>query len=188
MLYANKCSKRDEIYRQRIQLSEKKTDTELINFLKLSKFVSDHCVRHRFRLICDDHLVFIFYLFFFFGCNCSKYLLLIKEAEFSKAIITLQAVKEKFCPREMLNLIEETFKHVETAAEIVSKCSASHDRGDGDRDDNGNDCNSTNSAAPEATPMAPPVQLQLNADNMMPLTIFLILRAGIPHLGTEILL
>lgn len=28
----------------------------------------------------------------------------------------------------------------------------------------------------------------LNADNIMPLTIFLILRAGIPHLGAEILL
>ena len=28
----------------------------------------------------------------------------------------------------------------------------------------------------------------LNADNIMPLTIYLILRAGIPHLGAEILL
>lgn len=37
VLYANKCSKRDEIYRQRIQLSEKKTDDELMGFLKLSR-------------------------------------------------------------------------------------------------------------------------------------------------------
>lgn len=28
----------------------------------------------------------------------------------------------------------------------------------------------------------------LNADNIMPLTIFLIIRAGIPHLGAELLL
>lgn len=119
-------------------------------------------------------------------------MLLIKETEFNKAIITLQQVKEKFCPREMLNLIEKTFKHVETAAEIISKCNESND-------DSGNGCNSIGSsdhisktaAATTATTTTSSINsevVQLNADNMMPLTIFLLLRAAIPHLGTEILL
>lgn len=88
------------------------------------------------------------------------------------AILTLQQVKEKFCPREMLNLIEKTFKHVEAAAEFVSK-SRAIERVEGD----------------ESTASSADVEIvQLNADNMMPLTIFLLLRAAIPHLGTEILL
>ncbi|XP_031627561.1 alsin homolog [Contarinia nasturtii] len=134
VLYANKCSKRDEIYRQRIQLSEKKTYDELMGFLKLA----------------------------------SKYLPLIKDDEFSLAIHTLQQVKEKFCPREMLQLIEKTFKHVEAAAEMVSK-------------------SIEDQPVAEHSLKATEV-VQLNADNMMPLTIFLLLRAAIPHLGTEILL
>lgn len=46
VLYANKCSKRDEIYRQRIQQSEKKTDIELMAFLKLPKLVDTHNMKH----------------------------------------------------------------------------------------------------------------------------------------------
>ncbi|XP_055309142.1 alsin homolog [Sitodiplosis mosellana] len=140
VLYANKCSKRDEIYRQRIQSSEKKTDDELMEFLKLS----------------------------------GKYLPLIKNDEFTLAILALQQVKEKFCPREMLHLIEKTFKHVEAAAEI-SKSTTEHLVND-DNDD------------AERTTTNDTEIVQLNADNMMPLTIFLLLRAAIPHLGTEILL
>lgn len=37
VLYANKCSKEDEIFRQRVQFSEKKTDAELMEFLKISR-------------------------------------------------------------------------------------------------------------------------------------------------------
>lgn len=102
----------------------------------------------------------------------SKYLPLIKNDEFALAILTLQQVKEKFCPREMLYLIEKTFKHVEAAAELISKSSANE-----------------NIEGDESTTSNADVEMvQLNADNMMPLTIFLLLRAAIPHLGTEILL
>lgn len=120
-------------------------------------------------------------------------MLLIKEAEFSTAINTLQQVIEKFCPREMLNLIEKTFKHVENAAKIISKCNKPNDRidanGNGDNGDSINSIDhiSVNEAAP-STPSVNSEVVQLNADNMMPLTIFLLLRAAIPHLGTEILL
>lgn len=96
---------------------------------------------------------------------------MIKNEEFVSAIATLQQVKEKFCPREMLQLIERTFKQVEHAAEMITKAI---------RDDN--DVN-----AETSTKTTYPI-VQLNADNMMPLSIFLILRAAIPHLGTEILL
>lgn len=119
-------------------------------------------------------------------------MLLIKEAEFSTAITTLQQVKEKFCPREMLNLIEKTFKHVETAAQIVSKCNETNDHGVNSNGDGSIDHISITSATPPTATAAHSSEnsemVQLNADNMMPLTIFLLLRAAIPHLGTEILL
>lgn len=100
---------------------------------------------------------------------------MIKDDEFALAIHTLQQVKEKFCPREMLHLIEKTFKHVEAAAEMVSK-STEHIAND--------DIDAT-----DAKPVTNDIEIiQLNADNMMPLTIFLLIRAQIPHLGTEILL
>lgn len=100
-----------------------------------------------------------------------------------QAIITLQQVKEKFCPREMLIEIEKTFKHVETAAEMVSKSSLSKSTGTNTENGTENEC-ITDSDPPDADTEV----VQLNADNMMPLTIFLLLRAAIPHLGTEILL
>lgn len=121
---------------------------------------------------------------------------MIKEAEFSTAINTLQQVKEKFCPREMLNLIEKTFKHVESAAKIISKGNEPNDRYDANGNSGGSgdsissiDHISVNEAPPHPpTPSIDSEVVQLNADNMMPLTIFLLLRAAIPHLGTEILL
>lgn len=88
---------------------------------------------------------------------------MVQHGEFQTAIATLRQVKEKFCPREMLQLIEDTYKHVELAAERIC-------------DDNYE--NSEVTVSP----------IVLNADNMMPLSIFLLLRASIPHLGTEILL
>lgn len=93
----------------------------------------------------------------------SDYLVMVQHGEFQTAIATLRQVKEKFCPREMLQLIEDTYKHVESAAESIC-------------DDNYENKEVTISP------------IVLNADNMMPLSIFLLLRASIPHLGTEILL
>lgn len=173
VLYANKCSKRDEIYRQRIQLSEKKTDAELANYLKLSRFVV--CISLKKKCMLDNKKMLFFYCFY------SEYLHLIKAEEFSLAIVTLQQVKEKFCPREMLHLIEKTFKHVETAAERVSKPNIEQIENDSDSDNCITDRVKNHSNADSK-------MVQLNADNMMPLTIFLLLRAAIPHLGTEILL
>lgn len=109
----------------------------------------------------------------------SKYLPLINDEEFTAAVTTLQQVKEKLCPREMLQLIEKTFKHVETAAESVSKSAERIEHSTTENDAVGNETAKSN----------PTIEIvQLNADNMMPLTIYLLLRAAIPHLGTEILL
>lgn len=89
---------------------------------------------------------------------------MVQHDEFRAAIGTLRQVKEKFCPREMLNLIEQTYRHVEMAAEIVSR-----------------ECQQ-NDETPPPTSQQPSAVL-LNADNIMPLSIFLLLRASIPHLG-----
>lgn len=89
----------------------------------------------------------------------------------------------------MLKLIELTFKHVENAAEMASKHELNSQQNCEDATAN-TDNTSQETVTSTNTPMAPikmPI-LQLNADNMMPLTIMLILRAAIPHLGTEILL
>lgn len=94
---------------------------------------------------------------------CSEYLPMVEHDEFKSAIATLRQVKEKFCPREMLQLIECTYKHVEMAAECIS-----------------NENHENNEISANA--------IVLNADNMMPLSIYLLLRASIPHLGTEIVL
>lgn len=106
---------------------------------------------------------------------------MINDEEFGAAVTTLQQVKEKLCPREMLQLIEKTFKHVETAAESVSKSvERIEQHSTTENDAAGNET---------ATKSNPTIEIvQLNADNMMPLTIYLLLRAAIPHLGTEILL
>lgn len=94
----------------------------------------------------------------------SNYLKMVQHVEFQSAIGTLRQVKEQFCPREMLNLIEQTYRHVETAAEIVSR-----------------DCQQNDETPPPTSQQSSVVLL--NADNMMPLSIFLLLRASIPHLG-----
>lgn len=94
---------------------------------------------------------------------------MIQNSEFEAAINSLKQVKEKFCPCEMLKLIEMTFKHVEKAA------------------DTANTSLNILSSTVSSSNAIPPI-VMLNADTMMPLTIYLILRAAIPHLGTEILL
>lgn len=98
---------------------------------------------------------------------------MVQSTQFESAIACLKQVKEKFCPREMLAQIENTFKLLDQAKnETLGMC-----KGFGSTMNRlqhffiiGNNRNT------------------LNADNIMPLTIFLILRAGIPHLGAEILL
>lgn len=78
---------------------------------------------------------------------------LIKSTYFEDAIGCLKQVKDKYCPLEMVSLIEKTFQLLEDAKkESVG------------------------------------AQLALNADNTIPLVLFLVLRANIQHLGAEIAL
>lgn len=93
---------------------------------------------------------------------------MVQHKEFQSAIGTLRQVKEKFCPREMLKLIELTYRHVELAADIVSR-----------------ECQQNDETPPPTSQQSSIVLL--NADNMMPLSIFLLLRASIPHLGKSLL-
>ncbi|KAJ6645489.1 Alsin like [Pseudolycoriella hygida] len=119
VLYASKCSQSDETYRQRTYTCDKKSNKDLISFLRIE----------------------------------SNLLPMIRSNQFENAILCLKQVKEQYCPRKMLNQIENTFKLMDEAkCEVLGK------------------------------------SYILNADNIMPLTIFLIIRAGIPHLGAELLL
>ncbi|XP_055705402.1 alsin homolog [Phlebotomus papatasi] len=119
VLYASKCSHKDELYRQRMIGCDRKTDHELAIFLRV-----------------DTDLM-----------------PLIKSTYFEDAIGCLKQVKDKYCPLEMVSLIEKTFQLLEDAKkESVG------------------------------------TQLALNADNTIPLVLFLVLRANIQHLGAEIAL
>lgn len=55
VLYANKCSKRDEIYRQRIIFSEKKSDIELMEHLKITMLVNNFAI---FVINISNEMVF----------------------------------------------------------------------------------------------------------------------------------
>lgn len=85
VLYASKCSRNDELYRQRVLLCDKKTDEELSVFLKMDRAL----------------------------------LPLIKSTQFGDTLCCLKQVKEKNCPREMLNQIESTFKLLNNAKNDV---------------------------------------------------------------------
>lgn len=119
---------------------------------------------------------------------------MVQHDEFILAINELRQVKEKFCPREMLKLIEQTFKYVERSAEIISLDRVQKQnlavQTEAFRSTILSSSTSSESVAAIAslTSIAPSPSVLLNADNMMPLTIYLLLRASIPHLGTEILL
>ncbi|XP_055693648.1 alsin homolog [Lutzomyia longipalpis] len=119
VLYASKCSHRDEIYRQRMIGCDRKTDQELAVFLRVD----------------------------------AELMPMIKCSYFDDAIGCLKQVKDKYCPMEMVILIEKTFQLLEDAKN--ESVGAQH---------------------------------TLNADNTIPLVLFLVLRANIQHLGAEIAL
>lgn len=167
VLYANKCSQRDELYRQRVTICDKKTDLELLAMLKINRYFNES---HLYL-----HFLNVSYKF------SSIFLPVLQHTEFESAIASLRQVKEKFCPREMLKLIEITFKHVEKSAEAVSNL-PNAENAVGSIDNVASEPILTR----EITKYTPAIVL--NADNMMPLSIFLLLRAAIPHLGTEIFL
>lgn len=97
---------------------------------------------------------------------------MIRSNQFENAILCLKQVKEQYCPRKMLTQIENTFKLMDEAkCEVLGKLKFKLTRN-----------HSINYYIRAGKSYI------LNADNIMPLTIFLIIRAGIPHLGAELLL
>lgn len=93
---------------------------------------------------------------------------LVRSAGFAEATALLRLVKEKFGPHEMLATIEGTFRRIDRARRDEAIAWAAS-VGAAAADDAGG-------------------RHLLSADHIMPLSIFLILRAGIPHLGAELLL
>ncbi|XP_053954375.1 alsin homolog isoform X1 [Anastrepha ludens] len=120
VLYANKCSVKDEMYRQNLMYAEKLKDDELAACLRLE----------------------------------SSFLPIVRHALYAEAIQTLKQLKEKYSPKAMLTVIESCIQKITDAHNAIA---------------------SANSVI-------------LAADGMMPLTLFLVLRAAVPHLGAELAL
>lgn len=103
VLYASKCSKNDEIYRQRILICEKKTDENLIQLLDVERSVS----KVQFiRSIMPN--------FGFFYCR--HLIPIIQSSRYQEAIESLNRFKEKCCPSEMMKHINEAFELVNAAS------------------------------------------------------------------------
>ncbi|XP_067645813.1 alsin homolog [Eurosta solidaginis] len=120
VLYANKCSVKDEMYRQNLLYSDKLKDDELATCLGLD----------------------------------SSLLPIVKHACYAEAIQTLKQLKEKYSPKEMLTVIEHCIQQITDAHKTIARVNT----------------------------------VILAADGMMPLTLFLVLRAAVPHLGAELAL
>ncbi|XP_011202952.2 alsin homolog [Bactrocera dorsalis] len=120
VLYANKCSVKDEMYRQNLIYADKLKDEELAACLGLD----------------------------------SSFLPIVRHACYADAIQTLKQLKEKYSPKAMLTVIERCIQQITDAHKAIA---------------------SVNSVI-------------LAADGMMPLTLFLVLRAAVPHLGAELAL
>ncbi|XP_036346682.1 alsin homolog isoform X2 [Rhagoletis pomonella] len=120
VLYANKCSGKDEMYRQNLMYASKLKDDELATCLGLE----------------------------------SSFLPIVRHALYAEAIQTLKQLKEKYSPKAMLTVIERCIQQITDAHKTIA---------------------SANSVI-------------LAADGMMPLTLFLVLRAAVPHLGAELAL
>ncbi|XP_053673252.1 alsin homolog [Anopheles nili] len=116
VLYASKCSKNDEIYRQRILICLKKTDENLAQLLDINR-----------------NLVPI-----------------IKHEKYQQAIESLNSFREKCCPSEMIKHINEAFALVDQACKEQE------------------------------------VRMDVAADNLLELIIWLIIKANLPQLGAEI--
>nr|XP_040234137.2 alsin homolog [Anopheles coluzzii] len=116
VLYASKCSKNDEIYRQRILICMKKTDENLIQLLDINR-----------------NLVPI-----------------IKHEKYQQAIESLNRFREKCCPSEMIKHINDAFTLVDQACKEQE------------------------------------VRMDVAADNLLELIIWLIIKADLPQLGAEI--
>uniref|UniRef100_A0A182Q646 VPS9 domain-containing protein n=1 Tax=Anopheles farauti TaxID=69004 RepID=A0A182Q646_9DIPT len=116
VLYASKCSKNDEIYRQRILICMKKTDENLIQLLDINRTLVP----------------------------------IIKHEKYQQAIDSLNRFREKCCPSEMIKHINDAFTLVDQACKEQE------------------------------------VRMDVAADNLLELIIWLIIKANLPQLGAEI--
>ncbi|XP_053661345.1 alsin homolog [Anopheles marshallii] len=116
VLYASKCSKNDEIYRQRILICMKKTDENLVQLLDINR----------------------------------ELVPIIKHEKYQQAIESLNRFREKCCPSEMIKHINEAFTLVDQACKEQE------------------------------------VRMDVAADNLLELIIWLIIKANLPQLGAEI--
>ncbi|XP_016990812.1 alsin homolog [Drosophila rhopaloa] len=120
VLYANKYSRKDEMYRQNLNLAEKLKDQELVELMGHESFL---------------HNVML-------------------DPKFQESVQTLKELQEKFSPQDMLTVIQRSTQLLTEAYEHAMADNAA----------------------------------QLNADNMIPLTMLTMLRAAVPHLGAELAL
>ncbi|KAI8127457.1 hypothetical protein FF38_03855 [Lucilia cuprina] len=120
VLYANKYSHKDEIYRQNLLQAEKLNDNDLMQYLEFD----------------------------------SNILLVVNTDTFLEAIKMLKELKEKYTPMAMLTVIENCMEKITLAYQTISSAT----------------------------------KISLNADLIMPLSLILLLRAAIPHLGAELAL
>ncbi|XP_049547174.1 alsin homolog [Anopheles darlingi] len=116
VLYASKCSKNDEIYRQRILICMKKTDENLIQLLDINRTLVP----------------------------------IIKHSKYEQAIQSLNRFREKCCPSEMIKHINEAFSLVDQACKEQE------------------------------------VRMDVAADSLLELIIWLVIKANLPQLGAEI--
>ncbi|XP_068148761.1 alsin homolog [Drosophila tropicalis] len=120
VLYANKYSRKDEIYRQNLNYAEKLKDDELVELMNHDSFLN--------AVMLDPH--------------------------FDESVQMLKQLQEKFSPQDMLTVIQRSMQLLTEAYEHAMAANAA----------------------------------QLNADNMIPLTMLTMLRAAVPHLGAELAL
>ncbi|KAH8270174.1 hypothetical protein KR018_005200 [Drosophila ironensis] len=120
VLYANKYSRKDEMYRQNLNYAEKLKDQELVELMGHESFL--------YNVMLDP--------------------------KFEDSVQTLKQLQEKFSPQDMLTVIQRSTQLLTEAYEHAMAANAA----------------------------------QLNADNMIPLTMLTMLRAAVPHLGAELAL
>ncbi|XP_017042362.1 alsin homolog [Drosophila ficusphila] len=120
VLYANKYSRKDEMYRQNLNLAEKLKDQELVELMGHERFLQN----------------------------------VMLDPKFEESVQSLKELQEKFSPQDMLTVIQRSTQLLTEAYEHAMAANAA----------------------------------QLNADNMIPLTMLTMLRAAVPHLGAELAL
>ncbi|KAH8315549.1 hypothetical protein KR059_001230 [Drosophila kikkawai] len=139
VLYANKYSRKDEMYRQNLNHAEKLKDQELVELMGHESFLQT----------------------------------VMLDPKFEESVQTLKQLQEKFSPQDMLTVIQRSTQLLTEAYEHAMSGEFSFKKS-----------KSLLFFIPNPTANA----AQLNADNMIPLTMLTMLRAAVPHLGAELAL